>query len=429
MAGSASRSRPRATPTSTSITRWRTSGSCSASACARRSATAAASSRFGRAHAPLDEALARAVVDLSGRGFFVLTMTDAMEQSWVTPDFPLTLVRDFFQAFADRGRVTLHLDVLTGRNPHHVAEACFKAVALALRQALALRAAPGRARCRRPRAPVNAMSEIVVVDPGVGNLGNLKRALERVGAPARITDDPAVVASSRRLVLPGVGAFRPPRERLRGALEEALRDALADGAWLLGICVGYQLLFEAATSSAPPTVSACSADASPSCRRRSRCPHIGWNRLHDATGASAARRPRRGGVRLLRAQLRAGRRPRRRASRRVHARPPVRGDLRARPRLGTQFHPEKSGAHGLRLLRNYVELVAGSDGEGAVELLPSIDLRHGRVVRLVRGEDGAAPHLRRRSARRRCCATARPASPACTWSTSTPRSASRRSGS
>lgn len=95
--------------------------------------------RYGSAHAPLDEALARAVVDVSGRGFLDLTMTDAMERSWVTPDFAMTLVRDFLQAFADRGRVTLHVDVLKGRNPHHVAEACFKAVALALRQALAAR--------------------------------------------------------------------------------------------------------------------------------------------------------------------------------------------------------------------------------------------------------------------------------------------------
>jgi imidazoleglycerol-phosphate dehydratase len=96
--------------------------------------------RFGSAHAPLDEALARAVVDVSGRGFLDLQMSDEMARSWVTPDFALTLVHDFLQAFADRGRVTLHVDVLKGRNPHHVAEACFKAVAVALRQALAVRA-------------------------------------------------------------------------------------------------------------------------------------------------------------------------------------------------------------------------------------------------------------------------------------------------
>ena len=96
--------------------------------------------RFASAHAPLDEALVRAVVDVSGRGYLDLGMPGEMARSWVTPEFPMTLVHDFLQAFADRGRVTLHVDVLKGRNPHHVAEACFKAVALALRQAVALRA-------------------------------------------------------------------------------------------------------------------------------------------------------------------------------------------------------------------------------------------------------------------------------------------------
>ena len=95
--------------------------------------------RFAHAYAPLDEALARAVVDLSGRGFFVWSVPPELEQVWVTQEFPLTLVADFFQALADRARLTLHLTVLAGRNPHHVAEACFKAVAVALRQAVAVR--------------------------------------------------------------------------------------------------------------------------------------------------------------------------------------------------------------------------------------------------------------------------------------------------
>ena len=95
--------------------------------------------RFAHAYAPLDEALARAVVDISGRGFFSLSMPPALDNSWVTVDFPLTLIGDFFQALADRGRFTLHLAILEARNPHHAAEAAFKAVALALRQALAKR--------------------------------------------------------------------------------------------------------------------------------------------------------------------------------------------------------------------------------------------------------------------------------------------------
>lgn len=95
--------------------------------------------RFAHAYAPLDEALARAVIDLSGRGFFVYNVPAELEHTWVTRDFPLTLVADFFQAFADRGRFTLHLDVLRARNGHHAAEAAFKAAALALRGAVALR--------------------------------------------------------------------------------------------------------------------------------------------------------------------------------------------------------------------------------------------------------------------------------------------------
>jgi imidazoleglycerol-phosphate dehydratase len=95
--------------------------------------------RFAHAYAPLDEALARAVVDLSGRGFFVYNVPPDLAHTWVTQEFPLTLVADFFQAFADRGRLTLHLDVLAARNGHHAAEAAFKAVALALRQAVAVR--------------------------------------------------------------------------------------------------------------------------------------------------------------------------------------------------------------------------------------------------------------------------------------------------
>ncbi len=100
--------------------------------------------RFGHAYAPLDEALARAVVDLSGRGSFHFRLPGELEHAWVTTEFPLTLVADFFGAFADRGRFTLHLDVLYGRNPHHVAEAAFKAAALALRQAAEVR--PGAER-------------------------------------------------------------------------------------------------------------------------------------------------------------------------------------------------------------------------------------------------------------------------------------------
>ncbi len=94
--------------------------------------------RFGFAYAPLDEALARAVVDLSGRPFAHVSFPRQLELALVTASFPLTLVAEFFRAFASRGLLTLHVDVERGRDPHHGAEAAFKAFALALREAVRL---------------------------------------------------------------------------------------------------------------------------------------------------------------------------------------------------------------------------------------------------------------------------------------------------
>jgi imidazoleglycerol-phosphate dehydratase len=101
--------------------------------------------RFAHAYAPLDEALARAVVDLSGRGFFAWEAPPEVANLWATQEFPVTLAADFFQAVADRGRLTLHLHLLSARNGHHAAEAAFKAAALALRQAVARRPGVGGA--------------------------------------------------------------------------------------------------------------------------------------------------------------------------------------------------------------------------------------------------------------------------------------------
>jgi imidazoleglycerol-phosphate dehydratase len=94
--------------------------------------------RFGFAYAPLDEALARAVVDLSGRPFCRCELPRELLTAWVTPQFPLTLVPEFWRAVASRARLTIHLDLERAVDPHHAAEAMFKATALALRQACAL---------------------------------------------------------------------------------------------------------------------------------------------------------------------------------------------------------------------------------------------------------------------------------------------------
>ena len=94
--------------------------------------------RFGHAYVPLDEALARSVVDLSGRPYLVFEAPSTPELQFVTRDFPFSLVEEFWKSVAFRGKLNLHVDVLRGRNGHHAAEAVFKATARALRQAVAL---------------------------------------------------------------------------------------------------------------------------------------------------------------------------------------------------------------------------------------------------------------------------------------------------
>ena len=92
--------------------------------------------RFGEALVPLDETLARVVVDLSGRPYIVF---DAALPSLVIGDgFQTEMVREFFIAFATRGQFNLHASVLYGLNTHHKIEALFKALALALKRAVRL---------------------------------------------------------------------------------------------------------------------------------------------------------------------------------------------------------------------------------------------------------------------------------------------------
>jgi imidazoleglycerol-phosphate dehydratase len=91
--------------------------------------------RFGDAFAPLDESLARAVIDFCGRPYIVFTAPLDAEMLLINRDFPFALVEEFFKSFAMRSFSTLHLDLLRGRNGHHAAEALCKAFALALREA------------------------------------------------------------------------------------------------------------------------------------------------------------------------------------------------------------------------------------------------------------------------------------------------------
>ena len=98
--------------------------------------------RYGHAYVPLDEALSRVVVDLSGRpGLFY----DVDYTRGRVGDFDVDLLREFFQGFVNHGMLTLHLDNLKGENAHHQAETLFKAFGRALRMAVAVDARMGSA--------------------------------------------------------------------------------------------------------------------------------------------------------------------------------------------------------------------------------------------------------------------------------------------
>ena len=86
---------------------------------------------------------------------------------------------------------------------------------------------------------------IAIIDYNVGNLANLKNALDYQSLPNRIAARPEELAGAGHIILPGVGAFRPAMERLREAeMEEAVREQVAAGVPFLGVCVGLQLLFD-----------------------------------------------------------------------------------------------------------------------------------------------------------------------------------------
>ena len=98
--------------------------------------------RYGHAYAPLDEALARVVVDCSGRPY--LSYQAAMPEPVIGADFATSLVEEFWRSLAVNAALTIHVDLLRARNAHHAAEAIFKAGALALQSATRLSGDPAR---------------------------------------------------------------------------------------------------------------------------------------------------------------------------------------------------------------------------------------------------------------------------------------------
>ena len=199
---------------------------------------------------------------------------------------------------------------------------------------------------------------IAVLDYGMGNLRSVEKALEHVGARAKITRQPDDVRAADGLIVPGVGAFPEAMRRLRASgLDELVRERAAAGVPVIGLCLGMQLLFERSEEHGGATgLGLLPGDVVRLDSRGLKLPHIGWNVV-------TWRRPS-----PLIADLGATT-----AFYHVHSYVPVPSDddivlgtgeygapfvsfVGRDGVFGAQCHPEKSSTAGLALLRNFVRL-------------------------------------------------------------------------
>ena len=212
------------------------------------------------------------------------------------------------------------------------------------------------------------MTDLIIVDYGIGNLGSVVRGFQKVGSKATLSSNPDEIAAAGRLVLPGVGAFKVGMKNLRkSGVLEGIRAFIGTGNPLLGICLGMQILFENSDENGlcdgmgivPGKVRKIPVSDTSSNGRK--IPHIGWNTLKPAVksevwDASCLR-----GLDALAAVYF------------VHSyfvTPTLEEHLfgtcdydghvfaaaiRKENILGLQFHPEKSASAGLRCLENFVK--------------------------------------------------------------------------
>ena len=201
---------------------------------------------------------------------------------------------------------------------------------------------------------------IAVIDYKAGNLTSVVKALTYLGAQTTVTQDPAVIAKATKIVLPGVGHFRATALLNDLAITEAVREAIKNGANFLGVCVGLQWLFEGSTE-APETpglghfAGHCEHFPATYESAELKSPHVGWNSLDTIRPDSRLLRgiaP--GGFVYYTHSWRAPIVPATAST--THYGGPFTGVVEQDNVMGVQFHPEKSAAIGLAVLKNFVEL-------------------------------------------------------------------------
>lgn len=201
---------------------------------------------------------------------------------------------------------------------------------------------------------------LAIIDYGVGNLFSLKSSVDAVGADNIISNDPDVIRAADRVILPGVGAFGDAMDKLRSTgLDKVVIEEAKAGKPLLGICVGMQMLFDkdyeygehAGLGLIPGEVRAISEYIAPGLK----VPEIGWNSLRYVKQSQLYKDIAEGEYVYFVHSYAAVK-----CEEAVTALTEYGGDITASVEAGnvygTQFHPEKSGPVGLKILKNFCEI-------------------------------------------------------------------------
>ena len=200
---------------------------------------------------------------------------------------------------------------------------------------------------------------IASIDYGVGNLFSLRSSLNKIGADTVVTADPAVIAKADKLILPGVGAFADAAKKLRdSSLDKVIKAEAAAGKPIMGICLGMQMLFEKSYEYGEHEglglLKGAVVPMEGSIPTNLKIPHIGWNALKFERDNKLFKYIKEGDcVYFVHSFYASG------CEDSLLATAEYGKDLTAAVAkdnvMGCQFHPEKSGAVGLNILRAFCE--------------------------------------------------------------------------
>ncbi len=199
-----------------------------------------------------------------------------------------------------------------------------------------------------------------IIDYGVGNLFSLKSSMAAIGAEAVVTRDPAVIAAADHLILPGVGAFGDAAEKLKSAgMFSLVQEEAKKGKPMLGICLGMQLLFDRSSEygvhEGLGLVPGEVREIEGVIPANLDIPHMGWNALHFLKESPLFEGLQEGAhVYFVHSYAAFDCDAHLLATAEYGV--PLTAAVQNGNVFGTQFHPEKSGETGLRILKNFTSL-------------------------------------------------------------------------